>query len=135
PLSIYDDAIRARGPRGARALPVAHVHPEDGPDGQRTFVVRAAPIEPRGGELQVVLRWTAPAPLRGGVVRFRLPARGRDPRAAPAEIRLSSEAFLSPAVNGQPFRDRPFLAEAWIPVELSALAPHGRALDVQAWHF
>lgn len=55
----------------------------------RALALRASPVQ-KGPPLSVRVRYVAPAPVHGGVVRFQLPARGYDPRAAPAQITVEA---------------------------------------------
>lgn len=135
PLGPYDDAVRARPPEGHGApLPVADAHPVDGPDG-RALILRAAPLAAEDGELTLRVRWVAPAPVRGGVVRLRLPARGRDPRAAPAELRVEGDGLLALSVGGRVAAGHAFQLEAWEGAEVTAHARTGGAPEVSALHF
>lgn len=109
-LGPYDDAVRSRSPE-AEPLPVAHAAIDAG-----VLRIRAAPVQregrPRGGRaslgrtpagdgpLTVRVAWWVPAPVRGGRVRFTIPARGRDLRAAPAMIRVRSEELSRGSVAG-----------------------------------
>ncbi len=131
-LSAYDDAVRARGPAGAPPIAEAHaIHDARGD----AIEVRAAPVRPHG-TLTVRLRWVAPAPMHGGVVRLRLPARGTDPRAAPATVTASANSLLAPSVDDAPAdRDTPAVLDPWVPAAVAARAATASAPSVTAWRF
>ena len=106
--SAYDAAVLGRADHhlgrgrrertGARPLPpVAHA----ALDGERSALnVRAAPAR-KGDPLIVRVRYEAEAPMHAGMVRFTLPARGMDPRAAQTEVALEARDLLDARVAGQ----------------------------------
>ena len=128
-LTAYDDAVRARGPASAdAALPIAQaelVRDERG----LAIALRAAPIAKDRGELSVEIGWVAPAPLRGGVARLVLPARGQDPRAAPSRVTVTSADLLSPGVAGGGD------VEPWIDTTITAHAPTDAPVVASATRF
>jgi hypothetical protein len=79
----------------------------------RALSLRAAAID-KSAMLALYVSYVARAPLHGGVVRFRLPARGYDPRAAASEVTLHAKGFSE-----------------LIPAETRALDAH-LALDLHA---
>jgi hypothetical protein len=98
--SAYDAAVLGRtGKRtGARALPpVAHAVL----DSERSALsLRAAPAR-KSDPLIVRVRYEAEAAMHAGMVRFALPARGMDPRAAQTELTLQARELLDARVAGQ----------------------------------
>jgi hypothetical protein len=89
------------------------------------LVLEAAPV-PSGGELTLTVSYVTPAPLRGGVVRLPLPARGHDPRAAPARVAVDAVGLGTPTIDGvtaDPLH--PAMLEAWIAAEITA--EHGES--------
>ena len=66
----------------------------------RALALRASPVT-KGTPVSVRVDYVAPAPLHGGMVRFRLPARGYDPRAAEAQVELDAPGLIvrSPTEN------------------------------------
>jgi hypothetical protein len=82
------------------------------------LALRAASVA-KDAPLTIELEYVASAELRGGVARFRLPARGYDPRAAPARIALSAPGLskLEPAAE--------LTLDPWLPLAVRAeLAEH-----------
>lgn len=121
-LGPYDDAVRTHGPGG---LPVAHaamIRDERGP----ALWLRAAPVlrEPRRSvasePLTVRVRYVVSAPLRGARVRIAIPARGRDGRAAPAQILVRSETLSAGRVDELDAVEAPVERPADQPWEVSA---------------
>lgn len=108
-LSAYDAAVLATGPFAASSLaPIAVVERRDEP--QRTVLwARAAPlpgtstggdgVTVRGG-LTLRLAYAVPVPVRGGVARLRLPARGADVRVVPGSLSLRSDDLVVPEIDG-----------------------------------
>jgi hypothetical protein len=122
--NAYDDTLQARGPHtGADALPAGDVHLQSDARG-RSLLLRAAPSL-KGQPLRIQLAYVANAPLHGGVVRFDLPARGMDPRAAPLELTLRASGFGELQANGMSIGDGPLQADPWAAVALSAAAANG----------
>lgn len=139
PLSAYDDAVRARGPG---VLPIAHAAPVEDDSGHALWI-RAAPVPaatpqvrgaPDEGWLSVRITWVVDAPVRGGRVRLRLPARGQDGRVAPARIRVRSAQLYGATVDGIDAVERPVERAAWEPYELVARVPEGPVRG-EAWTF
>lgn len=136
--SAYDDAVRARPMEEPEAgvVPVAAVHAEASDEGT-ALIVRAAPVI-EGQTLEVRLSWAAETHTHGGITHVRLPARGRDPRAAPAHLTFESDELLAPAVDGRPAHDRRtghHEIEAWEPVTLSATHRSGGGAQVSVKRF
>lgn len=131
-LSPYDDAVRARptDASGARA-PIGSARAVRDAKGH-AFLVRAAPIAPEGGELRVTVGWVARAPVRGGVARLVIPARGQDPRAAPAVVRVTATDLLNPAAEGSASAVE---LDPWIDAQITAHAPTGAPLVASATSF
>jgi hypothetical protein len=130
-FSAYDDAVQARGPAGA--LPLAHAAlRNDGP--AAAIIVRAAPVV-RGSDLTVDIGYVADAPLHNGVARFRLPARGMDPRAARTELWVESASMREASASFGSPDGQPFLREAWEPVDTSARLPESRSLSATLWTY
>jgi hypothetical protein len=75
--------------------------------------LRAASVA-KDAPLTIELEYVASAELRGGVARFQLPARGYDPRAAPARIALGAPglAKLEPAAE--------LTLDPWLPLAVRA---------------
>lgn len=128
-LSAYDDAVRARGP-GANALPIAHAA-EASDERGRYIDVLAAPVA-RGNDLEVRVRYLADAPIVGGVVHAMLPARGQDPRIAPAEVELSAPSMLAPYVAGQSADTPRASGGTWFPIAFGATLPTQAPLHIGA---
>ncbi|MGF1465096.1 MAG: hypothetical protein ACFCGT_03095 [Sandaracinaceae bacterium] len=130
PLGPYDDAVRGRSDRAA-PRPSGHLAVAE--DGEGTAaVLRVAPID-RSGPVTATVRVLVPAPVRGGAVRLALPARGSDPRAAPARIRVQSPALAGGSVDGQDAVETPVERAPWADAEVTARAVGGPALDVTAF--
>jgi len=128
--TAYDEAVRSRPPRDAegplRPVLRARIGPDRPPGraGARAVHLAAAPLPPRGDDLRIRLSWLAPAPLRGGIVRRALPARGADPRVAPASYRVVAADGLLGATIADRAADRvPVVLDAWVGAELRARAP------------
>lgn len=100
PLSAYDDAARGRG-AGERALPIAHAQGTRDERGE-AIVVRAAPVLSGREPLVVRVTWALRTPVRGGQVRFVVPARGADARVGDAEVRIRAIDVVAPAIDGVP---------------------------------
>lgn len=134
--SAYDDAVRAR-PSGAEGVvPVGAVHVERS-GGQTALIVRAAPVI-EGETLEVRLTWVAEAKTHGGISHVRIPARGRDGRAAPAHLTFETDELLAPAVDGRPAHDRRtghHEIEPWEPVTVSATHRSGGGAQVSLTRF
>lgn len=131
----YDAAIRARAAAGLEGppLPVAHFAPTPDTDGRGpALLLRAAPVT-KGAPLQVTLEYTAPAPMRGGVSRLRLPARGMDGRVSQAQLSLDAPSMLDPQIDGHTADDVPVELDPWMAAELSARGRPGVSLT--AHHF
>jgi hypothetical protein len=77
------------------------------------LALRAASVA-KDSPLTLELEYVASAELRGGVARFRLPARGYDPRAAPARIAVSAPGLtrLEPAPE--------LTLDPWLPLAVRA---------------
>src|SRR5262249_25103173 len=77
------------------------------------LALRAASVA-KDAPLTLELEYVAAAELRGGVARFQLPARGYDPRAAPAHIALSAPGLtkLEPAPE--------LTLDPWLPLSVRA---------------
>ncbi len=132
PFSAYDDSVQARGP--VRALPLAHAAPESDERGA-ALVVRAAPVV-KGSDLTVEVSYLADASLHNGVARFRLPARGSDPRAARTELWVESSEMVEASASFGPPGEQPLPREAWEPIDLSArLAPDAKAVSGTLWSY
>lgn len=115
-LSAYDDAVQARG--AGSGLPVAHARTVTDERGA-AISLRAAPVR---GEQELVVRvaFLVAAPVRGGVVRLLLPARGIDERAAHAEVTLDAPELVSVSLADAPITPAPALLEPWRPISLVA---------------
>ncbi|MEM1414716.1 MAG: vWA domain-containing protein [Myxococcota bacterium] len=119
PEGAYHAALGARPADGAQEpLPVAALALEEG-----AFVLRAAPVPPRGA-LRLRLRYVAPTTQRGGTVRLTLPPRGSDLRAMAASVRLEVEGLLAPSLQRGPAA-APVDVDPWEPIELAAAVPSG----------
>ncbi len=133
-LGAYDDALRSRPPDDRRAaLPIAHARPVQTPRGP-ALELRAAPLAAGGGRLALRVRYVAPAPVLGGVARLQLPARGRDPRAAAAEVSVGGRSLLAPSIDGLP-ASGPTPVDPWVPAEITARLPTGGEPVASALHF
>jgi hypothetical protein len=98
--SAYDAAVLGRAAKRtvSRApLPVAHAALNDE---RSALSLRAAPAR-KGDPLIVRVRYEAEAAMHAGAVRFALPARGMDPRAAQTELTLQAHELLDARVAGQ----------------------------------
>lgn len=135
--STYDDAVRARpADLAAPLLPVADVHAVEDERGT-ALIVRAAPVI-EGQTLEVRLRYVAETQTHGGITHVELPARGRDPRAAPAHLTFETDELLAPAVDGRPAHDRAsghHEIEPWEPTTLSATHRSGGGAQVDLERF
>lgn len=89
------------------------------------LALRIAPIAPQI-EARIAIDYVAEAPVRGGRVRFRLPARGYDPRLVPAQIRVRTRELseLQPASA--------FELDAFASVELSGVLRAASSTSVRA---
>jgi len=136
--SAYDAAIRARRApdQDGPVLPVAHLARATEADRGPALLLRAAPLS-KGAPLRLTIAYTAAAPMRGGVARMRLPARGMDARAAPAELTLEAPNLLGARIDGHPADDVPAELDAWVGAELSARAPAAASsgVSLSATHF
>lgn len=140
-LGPYDLAVRARAEVAERP-PIAHAAPVEDDRGHAIWL-RAAPVMPRarellGGrddsELDLTVRYVVAAPVRGARVRLTLPERGRDPRAAPARVRIRSSELSHGEVDGQDAVEREVEAAAQSPIEITAqLLGAGPATATEAW--
>lgn len=124
PLGPYDGAVRSRGGSG---LPVAHAELIRDERGE-AIRLRAAPVRREMGEgsggaegsLTLRVRYVVPAPVRGGAVRFSLPQRGRDGRAAAAQILVRSDELSAARVDGLDAVERAVERAADQPAEITA---------------
>jgi hypothetical protein len=91
-LSVYDDAVRARG--GASALPIGQGAIEDA-----MLQLDAAPVSPRAA-LSVHAVWSSPAAPQGGTVRWVMPARGQDARATEMSVTVRALDVVEPRLDG-----------------------------------
>lgn len=130
-LGVYDDAVQARGPE--RVPPVAHAVTADDARG-RAIVVRAAPVV-AGRDLTLRVDYVADAPVRAGLARLALPARGMDPNAAPAEVRFTASDMTDARIAGAPATDAPARFDPWVDVPLTARLPDGAAPRRTAWTY
>ncbi|MEM9189347.1 MAG: vWA domain-containing protein [Myxococcota bacterium] len=96
----YLDALQARPSldEASEAAPIAYLRRFEDEAGTAA-TLRVAPIR-RGEDVVVRIGYVAPAPIRGGVARFTLPARGSDARARAGHIRVSSAMLQQIAING-----------------------------------
>jgi hypothetical protein len=137
PLDAAVSAVRVcQQSRCSAALPVARAQNAEaqasspsasGPQVSATHIVdargpalalRAASVA-KDAPLGLEVDYVAAAELRGGVARFRLPARGYDPRAAPSQVTLSAPALASLDPESGVTRD------PWQPLPVrGALAEH-----------
>lgn len=130
--AAYDAAVQSRG-RTDIPRPVAHVERvKDG--GTDALRIRAAPV-PTEGVLEVRLRWLAPSSVHGGTARVTLPARGTDPRAAPAGVTVQAEDLLSPTVAGSAADAAPVSLDPWVPAEVLALQETAAEPEATVHHF
>jgi hypothetical protein len=119
----YEEAVRARGP--GEAIPVAIAAIEI--DERGTAIdLRAAPVA-RDAPMVVRVRYVAASSTHGGVTRVVLPARGRDPRAAAADVSVRAEGLLSPAVDGIPADAAPISLDPWLAAPITARLPTSAA--------
>ncbi|MEM9071199.1 MAG: vWA domain-containing protein [Myxococcota bacterium] len=116
--AAYFDVVRA-APQEATEAPVAHLERVED-----ALVVRAAPIH-QGAPTVLRFRWVASAPLRGGVVRFQVPARGNDLRIARAAVRITTDGLLAPSLQDQPVGHGAVFVDAWEEIRVAASAPSG----------
>ncbi len=124
-LSLYDDAVLARGPKPT--LPIAHAAFQKDSRGF-AIVVRAAPIL-KGSDLTVNLSYVSPIRQHNGIVRLQLPARGMDPRAAPTAFEFSD------SIRDNLISNTPLKRDAWIPTEIVARTPVAAKRQIKAWRF
>lgn len=125
----YEDGVRSRGSADGTIGWARWLTDERG----EAFILRAAPIPARGG-LNVTLRYVADAPLRGGVARFVMPARGADVRAAPTTLSAAAPELLGVSVEAGP-AGTPATVDAWFDVEVLAQAARARRSPVSVTHF
>jgi hypothetical protein len=122
----YEGAVRGRPTSGSNDAPIGLVRLVD--DARGHFAeLRAAPIPSRGGTLTARLRYLASAPVYGGVARFTLPARGTDPRVAPAEVRARSARLAHVRVDGaagEIATEREPWSSATVTAEAQGRVPH-----------
>jgi hypothetical protein len=125
-LAAYAASVLSRS-RDARApKPVAHAQSVRDERGA-AILVHAAPVR-EGQPLRLQLRYRAPAPVFGGMLRATLPARGMDPQAAPTELTLSlAKGLIDARIGRDPAGSRALALEPWSAVELSARASGGGA--------
>jgi hypothetical protein len=102
----------AKAANGSGDGPTVSAHTIRDARGQ-ALALRAEAID-KTSLLAVHIAYVASAPLHGGVVRFRLPARGYDPRIAASEITLQAQGFeqLTPAA--------PVTLDAHLPLDVRA---------------
>jgi hypothetical protein len=132
-LGAYDDAVQARGPKGSeRTLPAAHARRVRDARGS-ALLIRAAPVL-RSQPLQLRVAYVARAPQHANVVRFTLPARGMDPRAAPLELMVHAANLVDLRVDDVPASEAAVRADAWSTLELSARAAVS-GIRSQVWRF
>ena len=135
--NAYDDAVRSRPTAPTNApVPVADVRTVEDERGT-ALLVRAAPLV-EGQTLELRLRYLAETHTHGGITHVELPARGRDPRAAPAHLTFQTDQLLAPAVNGRPARGRNsgyHELEPWESVTLSATHRSGGDVRVDLQRF
>jgi hypothetical protein len=143
-LSSYDDVVRGRGRNGA--LPAGHAALRRDARGV-AIVVRAAPVQREGrvvgtgmqraaagdGPLTVRVRYVIEAPVRGGRVRFALPSRGRDARAAVARLRVRSDELSGARVDGRDAVEDAVERSPAESAEVSASLTGAPAIAVEAW--
>jgi Mg-chelatase subunit ChlD len=117
-------------------LPIAHARFAE--DGGALFV-HAAPIS-KAAPLTLRVRYEAEAPMHAGTVRFTLPARGMDPRAAQTEIALHAGELLDARIAGQLVHYKRakepdvLVSEPWTALPITAHARAGAPLraDLQS---
>jgi hypothetical protein len=119
-LDAYDDAVQARGPKSAPALPVADARKVRDARGS-ALLLRAAPVA-HDEPLRIHVGYVAAAVQHGGVVRFSLPARGMDPRAAPLELTVHATDLTDLRADALSIGEGALHAEAWSSVELTGRA-------------
>ncbi|MBN1652469.1 MAG: VWA domain-containing protein [Deltaproteobacteria bacterium] len=124
-LSLYDDALLARGPRPT--LPIARAAFQKDARGD-AIVIRAAPIF-KGSDLTVSLTYVTPVKQHNGITRLHLPARGMDPRAAPTALEVS------PSLRDSLVTQSPLVRDAWLPNEVVVRAPFSSKPLQEAWRF
>ncbi len=133
----YDDAVRARPTTPTESLtPVADVRTVRDERGT-ALIVRAAPVI-EGQTLEIRVSYVAEAHTHGGITHLELPARGRDPRAAPAHVTFQTDELLAPAVDGRPAHSREsghHDIEPWEPVTVSATHRSGGGAQVDLERF
>jgi hypothetical protein len=130
----YAASLLARGPAGARALPIARGREVRDTRGA-AIVVNAAPVR-EAQPLELRVSYLVPVELHGGVVRLRLPARGMDPQVAATELRLTAPGLIDARVAGSPAEGQPAASvEPWSDVELSARARSGAPLQIDVRQF
>jgi hypothetical protein len=124
-------------PAAASSAESAHGGPSESPAASARTIydargaaiaLRAAALD-KSALLSLRVAYVAAAPLHGGVVRFRLPARGYDPRLAPSEITLQAKGFEPVEPIG------PRTLDAHLPLDLRAelsKAPAPKPLTTQA---
>lgn len=110
----YDDGIAFEGPEDAP--PIGDARLTRGARGS-ALEIRAAPITP-SSTLRITSSYVASAPVRAGVARFHLLARGSDPRAAPAQIVVRSDQYESVEVASRESTAAPIARDAWESLEI-----------------
>jgi len=119
PSDAFDDVLRARpASESEPRSPIARLQTEDD-----ALLLSAAPVV-RDETLVVKVRYVAPAPVFGGVVRFVLPARGHDMRVARSEVTFETN-LLAPTLQGAPTSDSALILDAWVPTQLGATLRSG----------
>lgn len=135
--SSYDDAVRSRPAAVPQSVtPVADVRTVRDERGT-ALMVRAAPVI-EGQTLEIRLSYVAETHTHGGITHVTIPARGRDPRAAPAHLTFQTDELLAPAVDGRPAHDRRsghHEIEPWEPVTVSATHRSGGGAQVDLERF
>jgi hypothetical protein len=76
----------------------------------RALSLQLAPIA-AGGTAQLVVSYTAAAPVHGGVARFALPGRGYDPNLAPTTLSVDSRTLVELTPGGT--------FDPWLPLEVT----------------
>ena len=127
-LNAYDDAVQAR-PGSTRGLPAGDARMISDARGP-ALLLRAAPVS-RSHWLRIRVTYAAAASEHAGHLRFSLPARGMDPRIAPAQLSAQAPGFAELRANDMPL-GQPLELEPWSAVELHA-SGGGRAARSELW--
>ncbi|AKF10091.1 VWA domain-containing protein [Sandaracinus amylolyticus] len=117
PLGAYDDAARASG---SSAAPIAHATNARDERGD-AIVVRAAPVRRAGLEVRVA--WAVRTIVRGGRVRFLVPARGNDARVVDTRWTVRAIDLVAPSIDGVPIETREETRPSSVPIALGATLP------------